>query len=66
VTDRAGNRTTLRQVLRIAKPPKRRRGGRRKRRATPAPVLVLRSEPPARVHRALAREQRAGLRPVAR
>lgn len=45
VTDRAGNRTTLRQVLRIAKPP-RRAGGKSRRRARPAPVLVLRSKPP--------------------
>jgi hypothetical protein len=46
VTDRAGNRTTLRQVLRIAKPPKPRRGGRARRRAAPAPPIVLHSEPP--------------------
>jgi hypothetical protein len=48
VTDRAGNRTTVRQVLKIAKPPRRsRRGGKGKRRDAAARVLVLRSEPPA-------------------
>lgn len=47
VTDRAGNRTTVRQLLRIAKLPRARRGARsRRRRSTPAPVLVLRSAPP--------------------
>lgn len=47
VTDRAGNRTTLRQVLRIAKPPRPSRGARsRRRRSAPVPVLVLRSAPP--------------------
>lgn len=49
VTDRAGNRTTVRQLLRIAKAPRARRGARsRRRRSTPAPVLVLRSAPPRR------------------
>jgi hypothetical protein len=53
VTDRAGNSTTLRQVLPIAKPPRTRRGARaRGRRAVPAPVLVLRSEPPRSARRA--------------
>jgi hypothetical protein len=47
VTDRAGNRTTVRQLLKIAKPPKTSRKGRaRRRRSPPAPVLVLRSAPP--------------------
>ena len=49
VTDRAGNRTIVRQVLRIAKPPRPSRGARsRRRRSVPAPVLVLRSAPPRR------------------
>jgi len=49
VTDRAGNRTALRQVLRIAKPPRPSRGARSRRRRSPsAPVLVLRSSPPRR------------------
>lgn len=48
VTDRAGNRTTVRQVLKIAKPP---RGGKGRRRRAAAPALVLRSEPPASVRR---------------
>jgi hypothetical protein len=49
VSDRAGNRTTLRQLLRISKPPRPSRGARsRRRRSTPAPVLVLRSAPPRR------------------
>jgi hypothetical protein len=49
VTDRAGNRTTVRQVLRIAKPPRPSKGKRsRRRRSAPAPVLVLRSAPPRR------------------
>jgi hypothetical protein len=42
VTDRAGNRTTVRQLLRIAKPQ---RGGRAKRRG--AAAIVLRSDRPA-------------------
>ncbi|MFL5817457.1 MAG: hypothetical protein ACJ76L_07635 [Conexibacter sp.] len=49
VIDRAGNRTTLRQLLRIAKPPRPSRGARSRRgRSRPAPVLVLRSAPPRR------------------
>jgi hypothetical protein len=49
VTDKAGNRTTVRQLLRIAKPPRAHRGARsRRRRSTPAPALVLRSAPPRR------------------
>ncbi|HKG40461.1 MAG TPA: hypothetical protein VKB25_15845 [Conexibacter sp.] len=49
VTDKAGNRTSLRQVLRIAKPPRPTRGARsRRRRSVPAPILLLRSEPPRR------------------
>lgn len=49
VTDRAGNRTTLRQLLKIAKPPRPTRGGRSRRgRSAPTPVLELRSAPPRR------------------
>jgi hypothetical protein len=51
VLDRAGNRTTVRHVLRIAKPPKPRRGHRGRRRAAPSPPIVLRSTPPAAVLR---------------
>lgn len=46
VTDRAGNRTTLRQLLRVAKAPRGRSGARGRRRAASGPVLVLRSQPP--------------------
>ncbi len=53
VSDRAGNRTTLRQLLKIAKPA-RRAGGRRgrARRSRPVPPLILRSEPPRSARRA--------------
>ncbi|HEX5146312.1 MAG TPA: hypothetical protein VFV85_04760, partial [Conexibacter sp.] len=46
VTDRAGNRTTLRQVLRIAKPPRPAKHGAKHRRVAPSPPIVLRSAPP--------------------
>lgn len=46
VIDRAGNRTTLRQLLKIAKPPKRASGRRGRARRRAAPPLILRSEPP--------------------
>ncbi len=59
VLDRAGNRTTLAQRLRIAKPVARSGRGTPTRRDRAAAVLVLRSKPPLRVRRALARERRA-------
>ncbi len=45
VLDRAGNRTLVRQALRIARPP---RGGRARRGRRGAAALVLRSSPPRR------------------
>jgi hypothetical protein len=48
VADRAGNRTTLRQVLQIAKPPRASRGGKPRRRDASARPLVLESAPPRR------------------
>lgn len=56
VTDRAGNRTVLREPLRIAKPPKPPKRGKRHTRSAPAPVVVLTSAPsglraPAARHR---------------
>jgi hypothetical protein len=61
VTDRAGNRTTLSGVVRIARAPRAARGRRAaRRRVKPAPPIVLRSTPSAAARRAAALLRAAG------